>query len=407
MACGDDLRTQLSRYVDGELSAEERMHVDEHVATCAPCRELLQIFQKNESLLSNALATESFGNAVIESVISEIKKEAPLVEAKAIEEGAFRFRPALALAAAALLVVGLIVVLNESHNRDLKKMDEQIALLSQKMQAQTDAATTIAQDQERLIIGLRSEGAVRGAQERTTTLMTIAPQHVLVRSSFDPKIYGSYDVFRRNEGEANDQFKKMNGDRRLESPEYFDSSVKSGSAYVYKFRAYRAAKPDDFIESIPITMRMARMPEYAAEKSIRVQCIDIGVSHKVAKFQLHRVVNGRPVSEEFVIKPGDRLGELRDVPGFGNVDFRTNLTLDKLEDGNQTMPIRYIRALVDANGKEVIERFKDGTVEVKTIEEDGVLSIRPNLRALFRTAGVSQPDVDLWKGSWMQVRAQE
>ena len=45
--------------------------------------------------------------------------------------------------------------------------------------------------------------------------------------------------------------------------------------------------------------------------------------------------------------------------------------------------------------------------EVKTIEEDGVLSIRPNLRALFRQSGAAQADVDLWKGSWMQVRAQE
>jgi len=405
MACGDDLRTQLSRYVDGELSAEERARVDEHVATCAPCRELLQIFQKNESILSNALATESFGNAVIESVISEIKKEAPPVEVRPFEETNPRFRPALALVAAALLVVGLIVVLNSSHSRDLKKMDDQLAILWQKMQLQADAGLEAAKDQERLIASLRSESALRGAQERTTTLLTIAPQSILVRSSFDPKMYGSYDVFRRNEGEANETFKKMNADRRLESPEYFDSSVKSGGAYVYKFRAYRASKPDDFIESVPITMRMARMPEYAAEKSIRVQCIDIAVTHKVAKFQLHRVVNGRPVSEEFVLKPGARLGEVREIPGFGIVDFRTNLTLDKMEDGNQTMPIRYTRAILDANGKEVIERFKDGTVEVKTIEEEGVLSIRPNLRALFRGAGGDL--VDLWKGSWFLVRAQE
>jgi hypothetical protein len=403
MACGDDLKTQLSRYVDGELSPEERAAVDEHVASCAPCRELLQIFTKNESLLSNALSTESFGNTVIESVISQIKQEAPPIEVRPIEESTFRYRPAFALAAAALLVIGLIVVLNSSHNRDLKKMEDQFATVWEKMQNQADAALKVAEDQERLIASVRSESALRGAQERTTVLGNFM-QSLLVRSSFDPKIYGSYDVFRRNEGEANDQFKKLNGDRRLESPEHFDSTVKSGGAYVYKFRAYRSAKPDDFIESLPITMRMARMPEYAAEKSIRVQCIDIAVTHKVAKFQLHRVVNGRPVSEEFVVKPGDRLGDRREIPGFGIVDFRTNLTLDRMEDGNQTMPIRYTRALLDATGKEVIERFKDGTVEVKTIEEEGVLSIRPNLRALFRGAG---DIVDLWKGSWVLVRAQE
>src|SRR5687768_15946551 len=88
MGCGDDMKTLLSRHVDGELSPEERARVEEHVAACGPCRELLQIFQKNESILSNALSTESFGNAVIESVLSEIKREAQPVEAKPIEEEA-------------------------------------------------------------------------------------------------------------------------------------------------------------------------------------------------------------------------------------------------------------------------------------------------------------------------------
>src|SRR6266513_567109 len=123
MACGDDMKTLLSRHVDGELSAEERARVEEHVAACAPCRELLQLFQKNESILSNALSTESFGNAVIESVISEIKRDGQPIEARPVEEGAtewFRSRPILQLAAAALLVIGLVVVLNASHNRDLE-----------------------------------------------------------------------------------------------------------------------------------------------------------------------------------------------------------------------------------------------------------------------------------------------
>src|SRR6185503_4642177 len=132
MPCGDDLKTQLSRYVDAELSPEERAGVDEHVAGCTPCRELLQIFSKNESLLSNALSTESFGNTVIESVISQLKKEAEPVEARAIEETNPRFRPAVALAAAALLVIGLIVVLNASHQRNLEKMQAQIGVMQDK-----------------------------------------------------------------------------------------------------------------------------------------------------------------------------------------------------------------------------------------------------------------------------------
>ncbi|MBI3858311.1 MAG: zf-HC2 domain-containing protein, partial [Planctomycetes bacterium] len=162
MACGDDLKTLLSRHVDGELSPEERSHVDEHLAACASCRELLQLFQKNESILSNALSTESFGNTVIESVISEIKREAQPVEAKPVEEGTtdwFRSRPAIPLAAAALFVVGLVVVLSSAHNRDLNKMREQITDLSRKVNTGIEATSRMSDEQEKVILGLRTDDA--------------------------------------------------------------------------------------------------------------------------------------------------------------------------------------------------------------------------------------------------------
>ena len=411
MACGDDLKTLLSRYVDGELSTEERARAEEHVAACAPCRELVQIFQKNESLLSNALSTESFGNTVIEGVISELKREAQPIEAKPIDEGAsewFRNRPAIALAAAALFVVGLVGVLSVSHNRDIRKMQELVAGQTAKVQILTDTVSAVREESEKAMIASRVDDAMRHAPSgRTISAYISSAHHLVVRSSFDLKQFGSFAVYRRGEGEANDQFKRMNGERRLETPEYFDTSVKAGQAYVYKFRAYRSAKDDDYVESLPVTMRMPRIQEPAPERSIRVQCIDIGVSYKVAKFLLHRVINGRTVSEEFAVKPGDKLGGIVEVPGVGKVDFRTSLTLDRLEDGNQTLTVSYTKALLDSSGKEIIERFKDGTVEVKTEQVEGVLSIRPNFRAFFRTSGSSTADVELWKGSSLFARAQE
>ena len=409
MACGDDLKNLLSRYVDGELSPEERAHAEEHVTACVPCRELLQIFQKNESLLSNALSTESFGNTVIEGVINELKREAQPIEAKPVDEGAtewFRNRPTIALAAAALFVMGLIGILSVSHNRDLEKMQGVVANQTAKVQALTEMVSAVRDDSEKQIIALRTEDAMRHAPPGRT-LAFVSAHHLVVRSSFDLKQYGSFSVYRRSEGEANDQFKRMNGDRRLDSPEYIDTSVKGGQAYVYKFRAYRSIKDDDYVESLPVTMRVPRVQEIAPERSVRIQCIDIGVSYKVAKFLLHRIINGKPVTEEFAIRPGDKLGGIVDVAGVGPVDFRTSLTLDRLEDGNQTLTVSYTKALLDSSGKEIIERFKDGTVEVKTEQVEGVLSIRPNFRAFFRTSGSATADVELWKGSSLFARAQE
>jgi hypothetical protein len=409
MACGDDMKTLLSRYVDGELAPEERARCEEHVSGCGPCRELLQIFQKNESLLSNALSTESFGNTVIESVMSEIKRDALPMEAKPVEEGAtewVRNRPAIPLAAAALFVVGLIGILSVSHNRAMDNLTAQFAKVSEKVNNHNIQIGKMTDDNERALLQARVEDATRHEQPRRM-IAFVAAQHLVVRASFDLKEFGSFAVFRRVEGEANDQFKKMNGERRLETPEYFDTSVKAGQAYVYKFRAYRTTKDDDYVESLPVTMRMPRGQELSPERSIRVQCLDIGVNYKVAKFLLHRQVNGRTLTEEFAIKPGDKLGEIVDVPGVGKVDFRTSLTLDRLEAGNQTLAVSYTKAMLDANGKEIIKRFKDGTVEVETEQVEGVLSIRPNFRAYFRTSGVGAADVELWKGSSLFARSQD
>jgi len=408
MSCGDDLKTLLSRYVDGELSPEERTRVDEHVAACVACREMLQIFQKNESLLSNALSTESFGNTVIEAVLTEIKRDEVPAEAKAVEEApeVSRFKPMLQLAAAVLLVVGLIVMLNGSHSRELSDLQARLNKVVGIQQELTLRLSTTQEESNQLFRSMRTQDALRYAPEGWG-LGYITPQHLVVRASFDPKLYGAFALYRHAEGEADDRFVKLNG-ARLESPEYIDASVKPGQAYVYKFRAFRSTREDDFVESLPIIMRVPRVQELAPEKGIRVQCVDIAVTHKLAKFILNRVIDGHTVSEEFLVKPGERLGDVRDVAGVGTVDFRTNLTLDRLEDGNQTLAVSYVRALLDSNGQPIMESIsKNGTVVVKTENQEGVLSIRPNLRAFFRTSGAATADVDLWKGSWMQVRAQD
>jgi len=407
MSCGDDFKTLLSRYVDGDLAPDERTRVDEHVVGCSSCRELLEIFQKNESLLSNALSTESFGNTVIESVIGEIKRDEFPAEASAVEvdlPGGFRARPVLQIAAAVLLVVGLVLALGATRSREITALNENLKKMSAFQQDQASRLAAIQDENAQVVRSLRTEDALRRAPERSL-IAYITPQHLVVRANFDPKQFGSFAVYRRTEGAADDRFVRVSGDRRLDSPEFIDTQVKPGQAYTYKVRAFRSLKEDDYVESLPLIMRVPRVQELAPEKSIRVQCIDIAVTHKLGKFLLSRMVDGRSVTEEFLAKPGDALGGIREIPGFGAVDFRTSLTLDRLEDGNQTLAVAYTSPRLDRDGKPIIERLIGDTVQVATEQHEGVLSIRPNLRAFFRSAGTA--DVDLWKGSWIQVRAQD
>ena len=110
--CPDDIKTLLSKLVDGEITPDERARAEAHVVECAPCREMLDLFRKNETLLSNALGSEAFGNAVIESVVRTIRQEGP-PEADPVEEGPLewlRGRPWIPVAAAAGMLVGLVVL---------------------------------------------------------------------------------------------------------------------------------------------------------------------------------------------------------------------------------------------------------------------------------------------------------
>jgi hypothetical protein len=411
MTCDDDFKTLLSRHVDGDLSPSERADVEEHLADCAPCRDLFAIFQKNESLLSNALCTEAFGNAVIESVIGEIKREP--AEAKPVEESAwegFRSRPALQVAAVALVALGLVFVLSFPGDRGrLDEADRKIQKLTASQQEQE--RRTAAQNDEyvRLINNLRSEEALRRAPERWSLAYVepTQPHQFVVRANFDFGTFTSFDLYRR--GDDQDGYTKVNGSTRLASPEFADSKVKPGQGYVYKFRAYAGASDDNYVESFPISMRAPKAPQLAPEKSISVRCTDITVNKKLALFTLERFVNGAPVSDKFYVEPGQRVGDIREIAGVGRVDFRTNLVLEQMEEGSQTLPISITRPLLDRNGNPVLDRIDKETFVPKTVQVEEVLSTRTNLRALFRllTPTPGQPQVDLWKGSWLQLPAQE
>ncbi|GEM_PF-6169022 len=61
----------LSRYVDGEASAEDRRVVDGHVRECAECRKELEVFSRNEALLGKAFSEEVAGEAFIADVLAK------------------------------------------------------------------------------------------------------------------------------------------------------------------------------------------------------------------------------------------------------------------------------------------------------------------------------------------------
>ena len=61
----------LSRYVDGEASAEDRRVVEGHVHECADCRKELEVFKRNEGLLAQAFSQEVAGEAFVADVLAK------------------------------------------------------------------------------------------------------------------------------------------------------------------------------------------------------------------------------------------------------------------------------------------------------------------------------------------------
>src|SRR4029079_13493040 len=117
-----------------------------------------------------------------------------------------RSRPLLQLAAAALLVVSLVVVLNASHKSDLEKVAGKIDVLEERLRTNIELVSKISDNANQAIASSRISEAAQGAPDRVIILADIAPHHLIVRGVFDLKQFGSFELFRRGEGQADDAF---------------------------------------------------------------------------------------------------------------------------------------------------------------------------------------------------------
>src|SRR6266850_3409606 len=87
MLCTEEMGTLLSRYVDNELDDAERRSVEAHLEKCASCRDVFNLFMRNDNVLNNALVGEAFGAQTVDAVMTEIRRlEEPMVVAPAVEE---------------------------------------------------------------------------------------------------------------------------------------------------------------------------------------------------------------------------------------------------------------------------------------------------------------------------------
>ncbi len=420
MPCGDDMKTLLSRYVDGELPKEDRARAEDHLLSCEPCRELLGLFQKNENLVASALSTDAFGEAMIESVVRKISRVGP-PEAKPVDEGVIewvRERPWLPVAAGALFAVVLAVVLNSGRSAEIASLKTELGkeagrseALAEKnrkteseLQNQLSHSVAVEQELGRLDRDWKTDRAIKRAPEGTVIGYLETPHYLVAKASFGDKPFAGFNVYRRLEGEKDDTaWKKLNTDLLL-TPEFADRTVRPGQGYLYKFHAITVS--GQLVESVPLILKVPFAGEFSPEKSIWVHCQDLSAPKDLAVFILERVVNGRKLSAKFYTEPGKTIGGRSMVDGV-EIDFTTDLVLARIESGTEPLYTSVTEPVLDKDGNPMMVQLVGPEFIAATRRYERSIGQRENKKAVLRLAGTTGPksEQDLWRGSRIQVLA--
>lgn len=127
---------QLAGYIDGSLTETERAEVDAHLATCATCREEVELAGRAVAAL-RGLPDEPVPVGVTGPVMSEIGGKALSrgTSRAPVRERGHRFQWAAGLAAAAVLVVAVVVAVPKLSKQGASLSENQAAGASPTAQA--------------------------------------------------------------------------------------------------------------------------------------------------------------------------------------------------------------------------------------------------------------------------------
>src|SRR6266850_2265464 len=207
MLCTEEMGTLLSRYVDGELAEKERKSIETHLETCASCRDVLNLFQRNDNVLNNALVGEAFGAQTVDAVMTEIRRlEEPMVVAPAVEE-----EPAPAPVAMR------------------QTMIETQASARIATQAISDRARELSQE----LRDAEVRANLRWAKE-STGLAYVNDRAIVVQANFPTEKFYPFQVFRAKEvgSRGFEPWSTLRTD--LPTPYFKDTMVEPGVNYIYQ-----------------------------------------------------------------------------------------------------------------------------------------------------------------------------
>lgn len=367
---------QISKYLDGELSAAEREMLERHLGECGSCREVLQVFRRNEELLKNTLCVETYGNEITERVAKRIAAEErgrtePVVQ----RVWAFLRRPALGAAAAAALAIALLAIVimqNLTIARILERenrISEDVAALRDQLNQQWIATSKM---EERRSLESAREAFIKAPG--AGVIATVEGKQVLfAMKGPEGKEILHWEISRRAAGQEGwpEPFSVRGNEIR--------EPLRGTGPIQYRFEPVLVSgeRVEPFVVEVapPPVLLNYRSPRYVA--TVRFLAYD--EKTRTATFSVTRYGGtAGERTEAFQLEPGRAVGTIfRDRTGSFE-DFRTGYVLADVTRGTQTIAttsttgLAYTRenwravlrpAWAPEGSVERIECWKDGSVE--------------------------------------------
>lgn len=369
----------ISRYIDNEVSPEERALVEDHCKVCTPCRDSLEIFRKNEQILHSTLCGEIFDSMVIENVMRKVsRKQNGKRKSNSI------LKPAVAIIgfAASVIVVTVASYLSALSNTlhyELRKIHQQNEELLKEREAVYVEFNELRKKETASKV---KDYLADGSGEKIAAYFE--GNSVVIQAKFnDHNSIHKYNVFRRKAGET--LWEGPINSSLLLKPEYVDIITTSGSEYEYEFRAFDIK--NQLIAKSPVISVKHPDRKIKEEECFKIVCTYVSPDNRSARFLISRFVDGKQRTSTFECFVGSELGtRISDYQSQAMLDFGTGLVLMSIEDANQDIKI-----------KPVVR--KDNTTE--TWPNIGVIQSPSKKLTLKQKTGDSQ--VELWKYGYIFV----
>ncbi|HEY3226527.1 MAG TPA: zf-HC2 domain-containing protein [Planctomycetota bacterium] len=356
MLCTEEMGTLLSRYVDNELDDAERKSVEAHLEKCASCRDVFNLFMRNDNVLNNALVGEAFGAQTVDAVMTEIRRlEEPMVVAPAVEEEpapapvamrqiiqVTRMWPFAAAAAVMIACLGGFLAVAKyggfggsertALDHDLARTRQALAEAQESSRVTTQTMVDRVRDMSKEMRDLEVRFGLKSSPENIG-LAYVNDRAIVVQANYSTEKFGPFTLYRCREikggGGRYDPWIPLRED--LAVPFYRDETADPGVRYLYMFRAKYKDDPKKVIDSASMEQMLPFAGGLDPRKSLRIRFIGALPDRSQGTFQVSRYENQTLISRIYTVKVGERIGSVETVDGK-EIDFTTRFSFQSVAD---------------------------------------------------------------------------